>query len=889
MSRLRSLWRNLVHHNRVERDLDDEVRAMFALLVEEKVGAGMSEAQARRAATIELGRVESIKEQVREVRAGARWDTFRLDLRHSVRLLARSPAFTAFAVASLALGIGATGAIFTLFDNIVLRKLPVEEPDRLVVASFGRPGRNHNYSLPYPQFEAIRTRSQTLSGALATNPFGRVNVGIRGEPGTAEGIYVSGGYYATLGVSPARGRLFEETDDRPGQAVAVLSYGYWQRRFGGREDILGSAITLNELPFTIVGVEPASFHGTEVGRPYDLAVPLRARDALDEGSPLWDQAFATWIYVMGRLRPGATIEQAEQELNVIFRQVHSDGARTPNEVRLAREMTLRLQPGSRGAASDLRNQYERWLGMMLGLLAAVLLLASLNIATLLLSRADVRQREIATRLALGAGRWRLVRQFLTESLVLATLAGALGLAISVWGSRTLLRMAVPSAPQLPLELAFDLRMMLFTAAVSLGTCLLFGLIPAIRATSPRALVSARQVGGSRQRRRLDRVLVGAQVALSLVLLVVAGLFLRTLGTVWAQDPGYDRRNVLMFSVDARLAGKRGPALPATYRRLLDELRTAPGARAVSMSAVRPVSDSYYFVSVVSKLGDKALPNDQGVRVAFNVVAPGYFGVLGIPLAGRDFADRDSLDAPRVAIISARLARHFAGNPIGQQLEMGRDGTYEVVGVAGDSRYARVKDSPREVVYLPIFQTQPRHIFYAPTFEIRYTGSASDLMASIQAAVSRTEPALAPFRVRTLEEQTQDSLSRERLIAFLTSYFGAFAGLLACIGLYGLMSYRVTQRTPEMGLRLALGAQPSAVRWLVVRDATATVLVGAAAGLVCSFLAARMVQSQLFGVKTHDPIALAGATVLLLMMAVAAAYLPARRASRTDPLTALRHE
>lgn len=850
----------------------------------------MTREDARRAAAIELGQAEAIKDRVRDVRAGALWDAFRLDLRHAVRLLARSPMFTLFAVASLSLGIGATGAIFALFDNIVLRKLPVPEPDRLVVASFGRPGGRFNYSLPYPQFERIRERATTLDGVFAMYPMGRVNVGLRGESGAAEGMYVSGHYYQTLGLTPALGRLLDPADDRPGQAVAVLSHTYWQRRFGGRDEGLGAAITLNQVPFTVVGVEPAGFHGTEVGRPYDIAMPMRAREAFDEGNPLWNEAFATWIYVMARLKPGVSLSQAEQEMNVFFRQAYVEGARTPNQIRMAREGTLRLEPGATGAASDLRRNYERWLRLVLGLLGAVLLLASLNIATLLLSRADARQREIATRLALGAGRWRLVRQFLTESMVLAVVAGAAGFALSVWGSRALLRIAVPATDQLPIDLAPNLRVAAFTGAVSLLTCLLFGLIPAIRATSPRLFALARQIGGGQRRRLLDRALVAGQVALSLVLLVVAGLFLRTLGSLWAQDPGYDRRNVLMFSIDARLAGKKGADVPATYRRLLDELRSLPGARSATMSSVRPVSTGYYFISVVTSIGDKHLGDDLGVRVAFNNIAPAYFGTLGIPvLAGRDFDDRDSMGSPRVAMISERMARHFTGSPIGQRITLARDSVCEVVGVVKDSRYANIKDAPREVVYLPVFQAQPKDMWYSPTFEIRYAGPAGGILQSVRAAVARTDAGLAMFRVNTLEAQTEDSLSRERLLALLTSYFGGFAVLLACIGLYGLMSYGVTQRTSEMGLRLALGAQPGAVAWLVIREAATTVLTGAAVGLIGSFAAVRLVQSQLFGVQPHDPIALSGATFLLVAMAFAAAYLPARRASRIDPLTALRHE
>ena len=523
------------------------------------------------------------------------------------------------------------------------------------------------------------------------------------------------------------------------------------------------------------------------------------------------------------------------------------------------------------------------------MLGAVLLLASLNVATLLLSRSDARRRELATRLALGAGRWRLVRQLLTETVVLAGAAGLLGFGVATWGGPALLAVVRPSAEQPPLELTWDLRLAFFTLSVSFLVCLIAGLVPALRSTNATRLAASRQVGGGRQRRLLDRCLVGAQVGLSLVLLVAAGLFVRTLQNLWSQDPGYSRENVLMFSVDARLAGKTGPALPATYRAVLDSLHTLPGARAATVSAVRPVSDNYYFINSYTELGNKVLPQEQRVRVAFNNVGPGYFSTLGIPLlAGRDFDDRDRPDSIPVAIISQRMAHHFDGLPLGQRLGSG-PGAREVVGVVGDVRYANVRDLPRDVVYFPIFQQQGRQMFYSPTFEVRFAGPMAGILTSVRDSVARVDPALTLFRVRTLERQTEDSFARERLLAVLTSSFGGFAMLLACIGLYGLMSYSITLRTPEIGLRMALGASPASVGWLAVRESTWTVLAGASAGTAAAYAVVQIIGSQLFGVQPHDPAVFAGATVLLLIMAVSAAFFPARRASRIDPLVALRHE
>lgn len=888
MPRITHLFRNLLHRDRMNRDLDDEVGTAFDLLVKEKERRGLDPAAARRAAAVEFGKVDRVVEEIRDVKAGAAFDAWAQDFRQAFRLLRRGPVFTAFAVTSLALGIGAVGAIFQLFDAVVLRKMAVPEPDQMVLASFGGPNGRFNHSLPYPHFEEIRRSNTTLTGIFATNPFDRVNVTFRGEPDIAQGISVSGDYYTTLRLTPAAGRLIAAADDRPDGEAAVLSYRYWQRRFGGRTDVIGAAVSLNGVPFTVVGVEPAAFAGTEVGRPYDISVPMRARERLTEGGQLWNAAFATWIYMMGRMKPGVTLVEAERELKTIFARVSTAAAASEGQMKMARENQLRLESGARGMNSNLRTGYERWLGLVMMMLGAVLLLASLNVATLLLSRADARQREIATRVALGAGRWRIVRQLLTETIVLAGAAGGLGLAMAGWGARTLLAVVTPSLDSPPLELTSDLRLAAFTLSVSFLVCLIAGLIPALRATSAVRLAGSRQVGGGRQRRLLDRTLVAAQVGLSLVLLVAAGLFARTLANLWQQDPGYTRDNVLMFSADARLAGKTGPAIAASYRAVLDALQSMPGVSGVTVSVVRPVSDNRYYVGGVSELGDKVLAPQQRVRFAFNNVGPGYFTTFGIKLiAGRDFDARDHLESPKVVIISERMARHFDGSPIGQRFGRG-PGAREVIGVVSDVRYANVRDLPREVVYFPLFQQQGKEMDI-PTFEMRFAGPLSDVIARSREAVARVDPALTLFRIRTLERQTEDSFARERLLAVLASYFGGFAVLLACIGLYGLMSYAVTRRTPEIGLRMALGASPGSVSWLTVRDSLWTVVLGAFAGVAAAYGVVRIVESQLFGIQPHDPLVFTAAVALLAGMAMAAAFFPARRAARIDPLVALRHE
>jgi predicted permease len=865
---------------RREDDLDRELRAHLELEAEECGGD-------RRAAQRAFGNTTWIKEETRYMWGWNSLSTFWQDARYGVRLARRTPLFSVFAVASLALGIGATGAIFSLYEAIVLRPLPVPEADRLVTLSFTVGGNQPNNNMPFPHFAAMRERSTTLSGLFAYTGLGRISVTARGVAQLASGLYATGGYYGTLRLQPALGRLLTEDDDLKGNPVAVLSYAYWQRRFGGSPDVLGMGVAINEVSFTIVGVEPGGYLGPEVGRISDLTVPMRTLERLNGRQP-WNEAFSTWILIVGRLRGSATLAQAQQELNLIYRQVNLDAATNSNTQRIAREANLTVEPAAGGGWSGLRDTYQRWLRLLLMLLGAVLLLASLNVATLLLARAEARRPEIVTRLALGAPRLRVARQLLTESMLLAAAGGAAGLALAWWGSGALLRTARPGLNQMPVDLTPHLRLMAFTLGVSLLTCFLFGLIPALRSTGAR-MASERAVRSRRERRLVDSGLVAAQVAVSFVLLVFAGLFLRTMQNLWKQETGYDRRNVLMFSVDAGLAGRRGAAVGDTYRRILEALQAMPQARSVSASVVRPVDDSAYFVSVVTAIGQQQFPDQQGIRIAHNRIAPKYFSTLGVQmLSGREFDWRDDVNAPKTAVISETMARRRFPNqdPVGQQITLAGNDVRTIVGVAKDMRYGNVKDLPRDVVYRPLFQdAQPG----APSFEIHYAGTTADAVNAARATLAATDPALTPFRIKTLETQTEESLSREEMLAMLTTYCGGFSVLLACIGLYGLMTYSVAQRTGELGLRMALGAQPGNVRWMVLRENAATVLVGLALGIAAAAGGAKLVETQLYGLKPHDPATLVFSSAVLMAMALGAAYIPAARASRVDPIRALRHE
>jgi predicted permease len=875
-----------------EQDLNDEIRFHLAEETRLRIEAGMPPADAEASARRAFGNVTLVTEVTRGMWGGRVLDATRQDLRYGLRLLARHRLFAVFSIISLALGIGATSAVFSLFDAIVLRELPVPAPERLITLSIQTGSRPSNSWMPYPQFEAMRRDSRFVEDLFASTDAGRLRVGAQGATEAATGLQVTGNYHSMLGVRPALGRLLTPADDQPGRAaVAVVSHAFWQRRFGGSASILGATITLNQVPFTVVGVEPSGFFGATLGSAPDVIMPLRARALLSDTEPPWRAAFATWIQIMGRLRGEASIEQATQELSSIFQRVSLDLAGGPaaqsDDATMARETRVLVRSGAKGSVSGLRNTYERGLRLLLMMLGGILCLASLNVATLLLARSTSRRDEIATRLALGADRGRIVRQLLTEAGVIAACGGLLGLLLAWRGSELLLRLATSNTGALPISVTPDARVIAFTLAVSVASCLLFGILPALRATASARSSSSREVGG-RRRRFLDRTLVASQAALSLVLVVLAGLFLRSLHNLWTQETGYDRRNVLMLSVDRDLKGMRPPQVLAIFERLLDELRTLPNVRAAALSTVRPVSDSYYFIDRVTQINDRALTRDESIGVAFNHLSPGYFKVMNIPLvAGRDFERRDGPEAPEVVIVSEKLARRFEGNPIGQRLRLGPGGNLrEVVGVAKDSRYARVKDAPRDVVYLPLFQGQPR---FMPSFEIRYEGTAAEALQAATAAVNRVDPALTILNARTLETETQRSFARERLMALLATYFGVFALLLAGVGLYGLMTCTVTERTRELGLRIALGARPSGIRWSVIGDGARTVLFGLVAGVAGALAVARLTRTLLFEVEPLDPVAIAGAMAVLLALAFAACFIPAHRASRIDPMMALRRE
>jgi predicted permease len=903
LARLSILWRNLFGKARVEKDLDEEVNAYLAMLVDEKIAAGLTPEQARRAARIDFGGVEQVKEQVREVRVGVFLDTLWQDLRYAVRGLRSTPAFTAVAVLSLALGIGANTAIFSLLNAIVLRLLPVPDPRQIVQFTYTFPSNrpnNWNSYFGYPQLDRFCTQATALSGIFGGTQVNRVNVGWNGTTGLAQCDAYTDNFFSVLGIAPQRGRLLVPGDDREGADVAVLSDRFWRSRFAADPAIVGQSVLINQIPFTVIGVAPGEFSGIYAGAARDIWVPLRALDRFTPDPNRWRASFTSWLLIAGRLRPGVSVVQAEAELDLIHRRLLaeqlavSEHRGSPSMQRMVRESHLVLRPAASGMVSGLRTTYAFPLQLLMGVAGIVLLISCANVANLVLARASRRRREIALRLALGSGRARVIWQLLTENLLLAGAGGALALVIAWWGGAALVSMISTGDSPVPLDVRPDWPVFGFAAAVSLASGILFGLAPALRATrvDPGSALKEGVRGVTGSSRLVDRVLVAVQVTLSLVLIAGAGMFTRTLENLRRVDVGYERENILMFSADAKLAGYSKGQAGALYRAILEKTAALPGIQSASVSIVRPVDDQYYLVDRIRELDGRKLPDDEAIDVAWNAMSPGYFKTIGTSLLmGRDFDLRDSGAAPTVVIVNESLARRAlpGQNPIGHRIA-----DAEIIGVVKDSLYGGAREQARAVLYRPLFQSQGG---YDPgqwvgagsvSFELCYR-SGTGLVDEVRRAVASVDRNVPIFRIKTLRAQTEDSFLRERLLATISSFFGGLALLLACLGLYGLMAYAVACRTAEIGIRMALGARRQEIIWLILRDTLWLVLAGIAAGVPLALALSRYTKSLLFGVTPADPAILAGSITAMIAIAALAGFLPARRASAIDPMAALRCE
>ena len=825
------------------------------------------------------------------------------DVRYAVRNLRRTPVFTLVAIVSLALGIGANTAIFTLLDQVLLRTLPVKNPRELVTlhsapGAFQGSSRCDGSCLSYPAYRELRDRNQVFTGILARWPLAlSFTDGDRTERVRAE--LVSGNYFDVLGVSSAIGRTFTQDDDRQVNAhpLVILSYEFWERRFGGNPAVLNRSVHVNGQAMTVVGVAQRGFQGVEVGRAVDIMVPMMMKPLM---TPTWndlEERRSIWMTAIARLKPGISREQAEAAMQVVWRPIlEADQVTNTNTSESFRKRyfakKLMVEDISKGQ-SQLRRQFSTPLIVLMAMVGFVLLIACANVANLLLARAAARQKEIAVRLALGASRGRVIRQLLVESTVLAIAGGLAGLAVATWTGKALLQFLPDTATNQVLATSPDLRVLAFAFALSLATGILFGLAPAVQCTNTAVASTlkdqASNVSAATGSARLRGALVASQVALSLVLLVGAGLFARSLFNLQSVDPGFRTSNLASFSIDASLNGYTQPRMKELFDRLEDSLAQIPGITAVSSAEIPPLTGNDSS-STVKVEGYQSKP-EENMNPYTNDIGPGYFSTMGIPLiAGREFTRRDASGAPKVAIINEKMAHYFFGNgsALGRHVGFGRDKSLniEIVGVVKDSKYDSLREDILRTMYIPWKQDDS---IQQMTFYVRSSRNASALGGSLRGAVGALDPNLPVYDVVTLDAVVANSIYIDRMVAALSSFFGALATLLAAIGLYGVMAYNVARRTREIGLRMALGAERGNVLWLVMKEVALLAGIGIAVALPAAYGMGRAVNSQLFGVPRGDFAVLAGGAALLAIVAALAGYLPALRATRVDPLVALRYE
>jgi putative ABC transport system permease protein len=824
------------------------------------------------------------------------------DLRYGIRMLAKNPGFTAVAVLTLALGIGANTAIFSAINVVLLRTLPVSHPEELVTLRWESPHNVTDY-LPYPLFDRLRQDNEVLAGMFGFHGL-RLATNFAGRQGLAAGQLVSGNYFSVLGVKTIIGRRFTAEEDRvPGGApFAVISYGYWKRQFGLDPSVVGKSIVLNGVPFTIIGVTSPDFFGVSVGASPEIWIPMVMQAAVMDGRSLLNDPRSWWLEVMARRKPGINAQQATAALNVLYQRIARQQAGAELSREAERELShekIALVPGSKGL-SDLRNRFSEPLLILMMLVGILLLTASANIASLALARATGRQKEMAVRAALGAGQLRLVQQSLTESFLLAGLGGAFGLLTAFWADDLLVTLLSRNGTPLALSLHPDALVFAFAAGVAILSGILFGSAPAWRAarTDLNAEIKgsgttvADPVAKRRPRWGLLKQLVAVQVAMSLVMLVGAGMLVRSLQKLENVEPGFDPTKVLLVAVDPTLAGYQGPRLMNLYRELAVAVSEVPGVRSASFCAPTPMSGAHWSTGVFAQ-GHVPGPNETTTAL-MNLIGPNFFKTLRIPLVrGRDFTERDDASAPEVAIINETMARFYfdRASPIGKRLSFlgPQGGEIEIVGVAQDIKYSSLREATPRVIYLPYLQTPAASLPFGMTLELLTAGNPDSFTGSVRDAMRKVASNLPILGFRTLAEQVNGTLGQERLVADLAAFFGMLALILASVGLYGVLTYVVSRQTREIGIRVALGARRADVFSMVLRDALRLVAVGASCGLPLAVAFARLISSQLYGISPYDPSAISVATALLATVSAIAIYVPARRATKVDPMTALRYE
>ena len=888
-----SRLRNHVRGNALSTEIDKEMQFHLAERADDLVAGGMKPDAAQREARRRFGSLAYQTEQTRARDLFSWLDALTADLRYATRSLKSAPAFAVVAILSLALGIGANTAIFSIINAVMLKSLPVSHPEELVAVV-----RNTNENVyTNPLWEAIRDRQDMFSGIFA---FGSANFNLTsgGEARRADGNWVSGNYFSTLGVRPIAGRLITRADDYRGcPGVAVLSNGFWQRQYSGDASAIGKTISFDGHPFEIIGVTDDRFFGVSVGERPQFFVPICSEKIIRGANSQLDRRSSWYLQIIGRPKPGLTTSQLVARFATLAPGIIESTLPPDWPVEATtqyKRAVFNVVPAAKGL-SYLRIVYKKALYVLMAIVGLVLLIACANVANLLLARATVRQREMAVRLALGAGRGRLARQLITESLLLSMLGATLGIAFALWGSQVLVRLLSHADRIVSLDLAVDQRVLLFTIAVATLTGLLFGLVPAWRAgrVDPQAAMKAqgRGVAEGHTRFTLGKALVAGQVSLSLALIVGAGLLLGSWRRLATLDPGFRRDQILLVDAEVRPTGIPIDQRFVLHERILNALRALPGVRSASASQVTPVGNSTWN-EVIRTEGFTAKSEDDALAWA-NAVSDDYFATLGIPLlAGRDFDHRDTRTSARVAIVNEAMAKKFFATPaaVGRRFQKQEGSSWsspvEVVGVVATTKYRSLRDSAQPIMYFPRGQESVEA--QGVSYELRTTGSPGGIVPVVTKAVAALNPRIT-LDFTTLEDQLSRSLTLMRSIATLSGFFGALAVILATIGLYGIMAYNVARRRNEIGVRIALGAERSRVIRLVLREVATIVLAGVAIGMGLSLGLARLVVAFLYGVAPWDVATFASAAVVLVAVGLAAAALPAWRASRLDPVAALREE
>lgn len=915
----RRVFRLEVGAKGVERDVDAEIEFHLAMRTRKLIANGMSPDQARQQALRRFGDLPKVRDQCltidqgreRAMKHADRFTNLRLDIGYAVRTLWQRRGFTTVLLLILALGIGANTATFTVIDALLLRTLPVPHSEELV--SIGDPSRTGAVSegtpggdiASFPVYADVRDQNHVLSGVYASGRTGRLDAiidrassgGSAGdEPEHPRGRLVSGNFFAVLEVPAYLGRTFAADEDKVpgGDPVVVISHDYWQRRFGGERSAIGRSISLAGSPFTIVGITPPGFSGDIVGQATEVWIPLMMQPVIMPHRPWLTDRATSWLLLMGRLTPGKALAEARAALTTIIRRSLIDNASQTDPTggeRALRNRPVQVEPGAKGF-SYYRRSYAQGLLTLMAAVALVLLVACGNVANLMLARAAARGREMSVRMALGAGRLRLLQQLLTESVLIALGGGALGLLVAYWGSSALLRIASGGSRPIPLDVHLDGRILAFTAGLSLVTAVLFGLVPALLATrvdlATALRAQGRGVAGATSRPGrlgLGKMLVVAQVALSLLLLVGTGMLVRSTQRLEQADVGVARDQLLVASVDAERSGYAGLRLAALMRDLTERVRNVPGVASVSLSENGLFSGTESGTTIQVE-GFTARTEADSV-VAYDDVGPDYFHAVGAHLLrGRDFEARDNESGPKVAVLNETMARFFfpKGNPVGHHVSADSS-TFEIVGVVADIQEHSVREEPVRRIYFPAVQL--KQIPGGFKLEIRTTSDPARLSAPVRRALAAADPTLAILSVDPLSDLIRDSISQDRLVAQVVTFFGTLALVLAAVGLYGVMAYATVRNTSEFGLRMALGAEPGDVAFLVLKEALLLTAGGVLLGTPIALVVTRMLRSQLFGIGTLDLPSIGIAIVVLATSAAIAGYLPARRASRVAPLDALR--